>query len=139
MGLDMYIDQDVRINAPGKIVTEHQIIHASEIEFVTISMGYWRKANAIHHWFVQNVQDGVDDCGRHYVPRAKLEELLSIVKQVLKKPKSAPTLLPTQQGFFFGCYEYDEFYIYDLKKTKKILKKCLKNPNSEHFHYQSSW
>ena len=23
----------------------------------------WRKANAIHKWFVDNVQDGVDDCG----------------------------------------------------------------------------
>ena len=26
-------------------------------------VGYWRKANAIHGWFVRNVQNGKDDCG----------------------------------------------------------------------------
>ena len=25
-------------------------------------VGYWRKQNAIHNWFVENVQDGIDDC-----------------------------------------------------------------------------
>jgi hypothetical protein len=29
------------------------------------SVGYWRKANAIHGWFVENVQDGEDDCHMH--------------------------------------------------------------------------
>lgn len=29
------------------------------------SVGYWRKANAIHRWFVENVQDGEDDCDYH--------------------------------------------------------------------------
>lgn len=29
------------------------------------NIGYWRKANAIHQWFVDNVQDGEDDCQYH--------------------------------------------------------------------------
>jgi hypothetical protein len=27
-------------------------------------VGYWRKANAIHRWFVEHVQDGNDDLAR---------------------------------------------------------------------------
>ena len=26
------------------------------------SVGYWRKANHIHRWFVENVQGGEDEC-----------------------------------------------------------------------------
>ena len=33
---------------------------------------------------VDNVQEGEDDCRQHYVSREKLEELLSVVKTVLK-------------------------------------------------------
>lgn len=36
---------------------------------------YWRKANAIHNFFVNNVQDGVDDCGTYHVPLEAFEEL----------------------------------------------------------------
>lgn len=50
---------------------------------VSILVGYWRKANHIHHWFVNNVQDGRDDCGRHYVHRSQLYELYNICKDVL--------------------------------------------------------
>ena len=47
-------------------------------------VGYWRKANQIHSWFVNNVQDGVDDCEYHHeVTKEILEELLSICKNVL--------------------------------------------------------
>lgn len=28
-------------------------------------VGYWRKANQIHNFFVENVQDGEDDCSYH--------------------------------------------------------------------------
>lgn len=39
--------------------------------------GYWRKANAIHNWFVENVQDGIDDCRYHKeVTKETLEDLL---------------------------------------------------------------
>lgn len=40
-------------------------------------VGYWRKANAIHNWFVEHVQDGIDDCRYHNeVTKELLEELL---------------------------------------------------------------
>ena len=30
---------------------------------VDVTCAYWRKANQIHAWFVDNVQQGNDDCG----------------------------------------------------------------------------
>ena len=70
--------------------TDHEYGHKSIIEEV----GYWRKANAIHKWFVDNIQDGEDDCGYYEVAPEQLEELLNIcnlIKQkcIMKKGKIA--------------------------------------------------
>lgn len=54
--------------------TEHKYGHASIEEQVA----YWRKANQIHNWFVENVQEGVDDCGAYEVSKEQLEDLLDI-------------------------------------------------------------
>ena len=46
--------------------------------------GYWRKANAIHDWFVKHVQDGEDDCRYHQeVTKGVLEDLLFVCEKVL--------------------------------------------------------
>lgn len=45
--------------------------------------GRWRKANAIHRWFVENVQSGVDDCGDYYVSRERIEALRETCKRAL--------------------------------------------------------
>lgn len=48
-------------------------------------LAYWRKANAIHKWFVDRVQGGIDDCKRHReVTREDLEDLADVCEQVLK-------------------------------------------------------
>ena len=39
-------------------------------------MGYWRKANAVHNWFVDNVQDGNDGCKHYWVSKEDLQKLL---------------------------------------------------------------
>lgn len=44
---------------------------------------YWRKANAIHNWFVQNVQNGVDDRDIYLVTREQLEQLKEACEMVL--------------------------------------------------------
>lgn len=60
--------------------TEHKYPHTRIMEQV----GYWRKANHIHNWFVNNIQDGVDDCGYHReVTEEDLCELLDICQKVL--------------------------------------------------------
>lgn len=55
----------------------------------------WRKANAIHNWFVREVQDGVDDCGYHYVDEEKLAELRDLCIRVIDNAELAPDKIKT--------------------------------------------
>lgn len=100
---------------------------------------YWRKANAIHNWFVENVQIGADDCGDYEITREQLEKLLSDVISVLDSEELAEEVLPTCAGFFFGGTDYDEGYFADLIFTKDKLTKLLKENKDEVFFYTSSW
>ena len=60
--------------------TEHKYGYNRIMEQV----GYWRKANQIHNWFVTNVQDGDDDCDYHHeCTKEILENLLGVCKTVL--------------------------------------------------------
>jgi len=105
-----------------------------------VKIGYWRKANAVHDWFVQNCQDGNDDCREAYVPIEKLEELRNICKMVLGNHALASEYLPTSSGFFFGSTDYDEWYYKDLESTVEIIDKALSKISNEWtFAYQSSW
>lgn len=44
----------------------------------------WGNANAIHRWFVENVQQGQDNCAEYGVSEEDLRELLSLCTQVLE-------------------------------------------------------
>ncbi len=105
---------------------------------IDFPMGYWRKANQIHNWFVENVQDGEDNCGSYYVSREQLEELKELCIQVLANKELAEDLLPTGAGFFFGSTTYDEYYYGDLNDTIGIITRCLES-KFDSFEYQSSW
>lgn len=117
-------------------------LRGEHFKYYTIyeEVGYWRKANQVHNWFVNNVQKGVDDCNTYIVSKEKLEELLKTVNMVLKD-SSLTHLLPTKSGFFFGSTLYDEWYFQDLKNTKKILKKVLIETDFEKqlVVYRASW
>ena len=111
------------------------------IEEVRFSVGYWRKANQIHKWFVDEVQKGEDNCERHSVSKEQLESLRQLCKDVLKDKTQAQNLLPIQEGFFFGGDKYDEYYFQDLEDTINIIDKILKEINLEQYdiEYCSSW
>jgi hypothetical protein len=108
-----------------------------------VEVGYWRKANEIHNWFVENVQKGIDECQESPVSVAKLKALRVTVNKVLAAvgtndfERVAETLLPTQGGFFFGGTDYDEYYIEDLRNTLDILNRAIEN--NEPCFYHSSW
>ncbi len=105
-----------------------------------VQVAYWRKANHIHKWFVDHVQNGNDDCEEYRVSRDQLQLLLDNCKLVLMNKEEAKTLLPRQEGFFFGSYEYDEYYWLDIQDTIEQLEKILKEyPEEWDFKYQSSW
>ena len=112
---------------------------ASAIKEVSIDVGYWRKANAIHDWFVRECQGGVDECQPSYVGREQLVELKELCEQVLANRGKAKELLPTTAGFFFGSTEYDEYYYQDIEATLLIIERALSLPTSWELEYRSSW
>jgi len=128
MGLDMYLTR-VEKDYNGNETTS--------------DVGYWRKANAIHNWFVQELADGVDECQEIKVTMEDLYRLRDLCKQLLKDrdDKEAQDKLPTTRGFFFGTTEYDEGYWYDLEKTALIIDYLdyMSSYRHEGFIYQASW
>lgn len=109
-------------------------------------VGYWRKANAIHKWFVDNCAGGEDNCKPVYVDIEKLKMLLDICKAVSKDHNKAEKLLPTQDGFFFGGLKYDDWYFEDLDYTIKLFEKVIafiKEEKKKKFWwdiiYRASW
>lgn len=111
----------------------------SPVKEVKIEAGYWRKANAVHKWFVDNCQGGNDDCGYYHVSREQLQELRDLCRRVIDFKHLANELLPAQGGFFFGSTDYDEYYYQDLEQTVRIIDQALTLPESWDFEYHSSW
>ena len=125
-------------------------------------VAYWRKANAVHHWFVLNVQEGEDDCRDYYVSVEKLKELRDACKEVLAVRNAEQSAIwavatdvglePTP-GFFFGTTDIDEWYFQDLEHTVEAIDRLERSglfdrlENRQFFsddamvsiHYQSSW
>jgi hypothetical protein len=113
---------------------------------VEVQCCYWRKANHIHKWFVDNVQRGDDNCAQYYVSRDDLQELVNVCNAVIANPEKAEELLPSQSGFFFGSTDYDEWYLQDVQYTAERLTELLQIARSENeengfveFYYSSSW
>ena len=128
--------QEVVVKTGGVVDTK---INSERIKYVIEEVGYWRKANHIHNWFVQNVQDGVDDCKQADVYREHLQDLLEACNRVMINPSEAEELLPTASGFFFGGTEYDEYYFGSIQETISILEECLSDEDADTFYYTSSW
>jgi hypothetical protein len=171
MGLDMYLYAKEYIAGNDYITTEKDGFHSvpnprfdaivesfgldrSDLEpdmpsaYVQFKVLQWRKANAIHDWFVNNVQHGEDDCGNYYVSRESLEELLATLGQVLQAREGGDDtgmipedILPTAQGFFFGSEEYDDYYWSEVERTYEAINALLNNHKFDNFdfEYTSSW
>ena len=158
MGLDMYLNATRRLmghiedpkDTYQKVleVTGSNNLSTDDAKYmkVDITCAYWRKANAIHKWFVDNVQGGTDDCGEYDVSREQLESLKTICGKILAASSEgnswvniATELLPSQGGFFFGSTEYDEYYLEDLRSTIVQIDRILEAPDDWYFSYHSSW
>jgi hypothetical protein len=148
MGLDMYLnvkcylDTD-ELSAVRDVLKENDIQGLNNYTPKTIEfeIGYWRKANQIHNWFVENVQLGKDDCNEYYVDKSQLLALKETCEKVLNDTSLAAELLPPRKGFFFGSSDIDEYYLNDLTKTVSILNKMFNNPQHKKWsvYYESSW
>ena len=150
MGLDMYLNKrtyvqqwehqkpeekyEVVVTKGGKSAN----IDPKKVKYIIEEAGYWRKQNQIHRWFVENIQNGTDDCGEYYVSKDALASLLELCEKVKADNTLADELLPGASGFFFGGTDYDEWYFNGIDNTIEILKEALEDENGEYL-YSSSW
>lgn len=116
--------------------------------FVSVNCCYWRKANSIHAWFVDECQGGVDECQTTPVDAAHLALLVFKCQEAIALAqkgdiKAAGELLMPRSGFFFGSTDLDEYYLEDLEVTVEQVTKALTTaaqlPGKITFSYRSSW
>jgi hypothetical protein len=107
----------------------------------TDEVAYWRKANAIHGWFIRNAE-AVDNCTPIHVSIGDLVVLRDDVQKVLDEGtlEAVMEYLPPTGGFFFGGTEVDEYYWMNLKDTLTKLNDIIEESSDDtEFEYQASW
>ena len=115
-----------------------KIKDADHVEEV-YELAYWRKANAIHKWFVDNVQAGEDDCREYKLLKSDLEALHDVVCDVLNN-------ISLKNGKISQSYTYKKFLWFRYKKHNKVKGKVVKNrkyaekhlPTQEGFFFGST-
>ena len=110
--------------------------------YVEIPVMYWRKANAIHNWFIRELADGVDDCRPLGLTVERLRDLVDLCDRVTADHSKAEKLLPTGSGFFFGDTGYDEYYYQGIAHTADRLRYIVAEAEAKDVDwlvYQASW
>lgn len=178
MGLDMYLTKKIYVGGNykhNKITGSVNIlkdgkplaVDLSKVTYIEESAIYWRKANAIHNWFVSEVQDGFDECMPHWVSFKQLQSLSELCQKTIDTLKDCQmvdkvvdagyssskgkltrtvqvygvdqTDLPISptSGFFFGSNLIDQYFVEDLEYTIKAIVEL--DPDAEYEYCSSSW
>lgn len=131
MGLDisMFRKQyalDEQVNVLRKIGKDRPDMFKPEGRVQIVEeVGYWRKANQIHAWFVDNVQEGRDDCREYEFDREKLHELRDVIEKVKLSIKLIKGRIP--EGYTLDeagkrVYSYrDGLVVEDATIAKELL------------------
>lgn len=160
MGLDMYLykksyvknwehnpaDQkhSVSVTLGG---SPRKDIKPERICFIEEEVAYWRKFNALHKYFVDNLGGGHDDCQEIYVGINDLKDLLEVLNQVKEilnnsekvinttvgwkgEPVEYETyacddeindIFPPTEGFFFGSTDIDKYFKRNVEDTIEVV------------------
>lgn len=117
--------------------------------FVVVSTTcvYWRKSNAIHNWFVNECQGGIDECQETPVEAEQLAYLHATCVKAIDaydhgdKAEAAGILTPTP-GCFFGSTDIDDWWAEDVRRTILELERVINlaiRTGGVQFYYHSSW
>ena len=115
MGLDMYLTKKTYVKNWDHMTAErrHEItvkrggeirhdIKPERISEIVEQVAYWRKANAIHKWFVDNVQDGKNECQESCVTVKQLRTLVELCQEVLATVETVDGLVNTGTQYANG-------------------------------------
>nr|DAF55307.1 MAG TPA: hypothetical protein [Siphoviridae sp. ctZHD14] len=128
MGLDMFLktsDKDLA-ERMYYLNVKHGRVKDCDFEYESAMRGeicYWRKQSSIHNFFVEQIQNGVDDCGIYDVDLGTLKDLYNRVKKVLETGDDSD--LPTVDGFFFNVSDNGSWIRNGLEYTKGFLEDLL--------------
>jgi len=89
-------------------------------------IGYFRKHHSIHKWFVNNIQNGVDDCGRYEIQLKDIENLKELCEEIIShvtKEKREPKFYTDFNGEQHKVWQLDN-YIVD-EEGKNIIDEKL--------------
>lgn len=114
---------------------------------VQLTCAYWRKANSVHSWFVENCQGGIDECQETPIHVEQLAHLRSTCVEALDAYEDgeiarAEQIMTPESGFFFGGTEVDEWWARDMQETIDQIDRCINaaiKVGGISFVYQSSW
>lgn len=131
-------EEDEHIHTEAEYKKYNQEYHNPKIR-LQIEVGYWRKFNALHSWFVNTFQEGEDNCQLSMVNPQVLKDLFEKLCNISKE--NAEDILPTQTGFFFGGTEYDTYYFERVEELKQFLIGLFEDNDFQEttLTYQASW
>jgi len=97
-----------------------------------------RKENHIQAYVEGEVGD-VDNCG--YLPLSKtdVQRLVDRLARVDADHEQAGVLLPTQEGFFFGGTDYDDWYFQDVKQELEEFRTILDEWDEDAVYAYWAW
>lgn len=83
-------------------------------------VAYFRKVNFLIPFFGYE-----ENCSNIEIDKYQVEDLIEACKEVLANHDKASFLLPTQEGFFFGSTDYDDWYFDDVQNVKEKFEEIL--------------
>jgi len=115
MGLDMYLEAEKYLSGwshakPAEKKLQADVLRAAGLSgfrcddspsaSLEVTVAYWRKASAIHRWFVEKVQEGRDECQKSEVDRDQLRELVNDCRAVLDSVETIEGDIDTGRTYY---------------------------------------
>ena len=89
---------------------------------------YYRKVNFLRGYIIQNTALTDDSNGDVVsIPLSVIQNLYEKCNIVLNNRDKAEEKLPCKGGFFFGAYDYNEYYFDDVEIVRDDMKWVLDN------------
>lgn len=135
MWLDAGIKGQIQLDKKAKDLLKKY----GKVESIAVEEIYWRKAHWIHQFFVDEVQDGADNCAEYFVSADDLHKLLDKCTIIIADPSTFDDILPSYQPYIGDWWE-DDRQLNDIKRTKERIDQALpKIENGEiEMYYRSS-
>lgn len=106
-----------------------------QIVDVRKDVAYFRKVNFLIPFFGYE-----DNCTDLQLLKSSVEDLIEACDKVLADHDCASEILPTEDGFFFGRTEYDDYYFADVRNVRDEFKEILSTVDWENEElYMHCW